>query len=109
MSNESYSSWLKNSLRDPLFWIWVLSLIAPACTAVLDLAGVIDRDVAPYSTIAQVSWLVFGAVLIIAAVRGTDIGQKDQPMSTAVRVFTAVIGIVVLGVALVLGLLFPHA
>ncbi len=87
-----------------MFWLWLLSLASPAVTAVLDLAEVIDRDAAPYSMVNHVSWIVFGVILILIAVRNKDLGE-DKPMSTGLRIFCAVLGIFVAGVALVLGLL----
>ncbi len=104
MSNESYSTWLNNCKRDPLFWIWILSLIIPAVTAVLDLAGVIDSDAAPYAVASQVSWVVFGVVLILVAVRNRDLGE-DKPMSTGLRIFCAALGVFAAGVALFLGVI----
>lgn len=89
---------------DPLCWLWLLSLVCPALTAILGLAGVIDRDAAPYSTMNYASWLVFGVVLILAVIRNKDLGE-DKPMSTGVRVFCAVLGIFVAVVALVLGII----
>lgn len=104
MSNNSYSNWLQKCKHDPLWWIWLLSLVSPAITAVLDLAGVINRDLAPYSTINHASWVVFGAILILVAVRNKDLGE-DKPMSTGLRVFCVALGVFVAGVALVLGII----
>lgn len=104
MSNDSYSNWLKNCQHDPLWWLWIASLLSPLSTIILDLAGVIDRSVEPYSLANNTSWVVFGVIMIAIAVRGKDLGE-DKPMSTAGRIVCAVLGLVVAGVALVLGLL----
>ncbi len=104
MSDESYSNWLKNCEKDPLWWLWIVSLLSPLSTMILDFAGVIDRDVEPYSLVNNTSWVVFGVILVAVAVRGKDIGE-DKPMSTAGRVVCAALGIAVAGAALVLGLL----
>lgn len=104
MSNDSNSNWLKNCQHDPLWWLWIVSLLSPVSTMILDLVGVIDRSVEPYSLANNTSWVVFGIISVACAVRGKDLGE-DKPMSTGARVFCAVLGVVVAGVALVLGLL----
>ncbi len=104
MSDESFSDWTGRAAKDPLFWLWIVSLLSPAVTAVLDLAGVIDREVSPYVLLNHGSWILFGLVLILAAARNKDLGE-DKPMSTGVRVFCAVLGLFVAVVALVLGII----
>lgn len=104
MANKSYSEWLKNTVRDPLWWTWIISIAVVVVVLILDLVGVIDRDVEPFCDVANVSWAVFGTTLILASVRGKDVGA-DQPMSTGVRVFTAALGIIVLVVAIVFGII----
>ncbi len=104
MSDKSYSNWFKNTLRDPLWWIWILSLIVVALSAILDMVGVIDSDVAPFNAVYNISWAVFGLTLVGVAIRGKDIGE-DKPMSTGLRIFSAVLGIFVAVVAIVFGLI----
>ncbi len=104
MSDKPYSTWLKNTVRDPLWWVWIISLVIVALSAILDMVGVIDSDVAPYNAVYNVSWAVFGLTLVAVAVRGKDIGE-DKPMSTGLRIFSAVLGIFVALVAIVFGLI----
>lgn len=104
MSKEEHSNWLESCKRDPLWWMWIISLVTPAVTAVLDLAGVIDSDQPPFSMPIQVSWFAFGVILILVAIRNKDLGE-DKPMNKGLRAFCALLGIFVAGVALVLGII----
>ncbi len=100
MSDKSYSTWIKNTVLDPVWWLWILSAVVAAAISVLDLAGVIDSDVAPYNMAFNVSWVVLGLSILACAIRGKDVGE-DKPMTTGTRVFTAVLGIFLAVVAVI--------
>lgn len=84
MSKQSYSEWFKNTLRDPLWWIGIGSLV-----------GVIIVNLvrAPYE-LASAFWCVFGLTFIGMAIRGKDVGH-GRPMTTAERLVAVVAGIVI--------------
>lgn len=102
MSDKSYSNWFKNTVQDPLWWVWLLSAVVAALVSILDLAGVIDGDVAPYNMAFNVSWAILGLSFIACAIRGKDVGES-KPMTTGARIFTAALGIFVAVVAIVFG------
>ncbi len=104
MSNETNPDSPNRWSHDPLFWLWIAAALSPVSTMILDLFGLIDRTTGPYPLVNNVSWMVFGAVMVACAIRGKDIGE-DQPMSTGGRICVAVIGVAIAVVALVLGLL----
>lgn len=103
MSNGSYSQRVKKCMRDPLWWTELVSAAIAAIIAILDIAGVITRYGTPLDTVFNVCWGIFGVSLLLVAVRGRDIGI-DKPMTTSSRVFTAILGIIVIAIMLFLGI-----
>ncbi len=83
MSEMPYSERLRNTMRDPLWWTKIGSLV-----------GVVIANLAkaPY-WLAAVFWCVFGLAFIASAIRGKDVGL-NRAMTPSERRSSAVIGIV---------------
>lgn len=86
MSKKSYSKWLKGAIRDPL---WYVEIISTLFILILLLAGY------DTSTPLYIAWIVLGLTFIASAIRGKNPGRDDLP-STSVRISNAVIGLIMI-------------
>lgn len=92
MNSEQYGQWLKNNMRDPLWWVTVLSLVLPLLLELLSRAGVTGFSRAPLSLADDVLWLAFFLAFVACAVRGRSIGDRLK-MSAKDRLGHAALGI----------------
>ena len=92
MNSEQYGQWLKNNMRDPLWWVAVLSLVLLLLLELLSRAGVAGFSRPAPSLADDVLWLVFFLAFVACAVRGRSIGDRLK-MSVKDRLGHAALGI----------------
>ncbi len=93
MTGEQYKRWLKNNMRDPLWWVTVLSLVLLLLLELLSRARVTGFSRSPLSPVGDVLWLVFFLAFVACAVRGRSIGDRLK-MSTKDRLGHAALGLI---------------
>lgn len=99
MTGEQYGQWLRNNMRDPLWWVMVLPVALLLLLGLLAQSGVPGFSRPPLSLADDVLWLVFFLSFVVCAVRGRSIGDRLK-MSPKDRLGHAALGIV--GVFLIL-------
>lgn len=97
MSTQSDNEKLEQNLHDPLWWMGTLPAFVIVILAVLNLAGVIDYSVMPFSAVRGVCFGVLFLSCLVVGIRGTDMETKKE-LSTMARVGWIAVGVVGLAV-----------
>lgn len=81
----------RNKLRDPLWWLFMMAMLAPLVARIAELSGGGSMGKSALQPLQDAAALVLGTCCILCAVRGRGYGKQE--LSRSERIANLAIGI----------------